>query len=184
MNTPVRRIAIAVMAMILLLMANLTYVQVVQAGDLRTDQRNQRVLLAEYSRQRGQISAQGQVLARSVPSEGQYPFQREYPTGPAFASPQTQIGSQQQVILHCQSPKHLAPLRYMANTQAHDGFGRMRSDLLPMQHDLPLAGRNNARNAVEQGGFTRAVGPNQRDNLTGPDLQRDFVEGLNVPIKG
>lgn len=86
MNTPVRRIAIAVMAMILLLLANLTYVQVVQAGDLRTDQRNQRVLLAEYSRQRGQISAQGQVLARSVPSEGQYPFQREYPNGETFAA--------------------------------------------------------------------------------------------------
>lgn len=86
MNTPVRRIAVAVMAMILLLLANLTYVQVVQAGDLRTDSRNQRVLLAEYSRQRGQISAEGQVLARSVPSEGQYPFQREYPEGPAFAS--------------------------------------------------------------------------------------------------
>ncbi len=86
MNTPVRRVAIAVMAMILLLMANLTYVQVVQAGDLRADSRNQRVLLAEYSRQRGQISAGGQVLAQSVPSEGQYPFQREYPTGEAFAS--------------------------------------------------------------------------------------------------
>ncbi len=74
------------MAMILLLMANLTYVQVVQAGSLREDQRNQRVLLAEYSRQRGQISAQGQVLARSVETEGQYPYQREYPNGPAFAS--------------------------------------------------------------------------------------------------
>ncbi len=86
MNKPVRRIAVAVMAMILLLLANLTYVQVVQAGDLRTDSRNQRVLLAEYSRQRGQISAEGQVLARSVPSDGQYPFQREYPEGPAFAS--------------------------------------------------------------------------------------------------
>ena len=62
-NTPVRRIAIAVMAMVLLLFANLTYVQVVKAGDYRNDPRNQRVLLAEYSRQRGQISADGQVLA-------------------------------------------------------------------------------------------------------------------------
>lgn len=86
MNTPVRRVAIAVMAMILLLMGNLTYVQVVQAGDLRADSRNQRVLLAEYSRQRGQISAGGQVLAESVPAEGQYPFQRQYPIGEAFAS--------------------------------------------------------------------------------------------------
>ena len=63
MNTPVRRIAIAVMVMVLLLFANLTYVQVVKAGDYRNDPRNQRVLLAEYSRQRGQISAEGQVLA-------------------------------------------------------------------------------------------------------------------------
>ena len=37
MNTPVRRIALAVMGMIVLLMANLTYVQVVKAGDYRTD---------------------------------------------------------------------------------------------------------------------------------------------------
>ncbi|MDN5930438.1 MAG: penicillin-binding protein 2 [Pseudonocardia sp.] len=86
MNTPVRRVAIAVMAMILLLLANLTYVQVVKAGDYRSDPRNQRVLLAEYSRQRGQISAQGQVLARSVEVDGKYPYQREYPEGPAFAS--------------------------------------------------------------------------------------------------
>ena len=49
MNTPVRRIAIAVMVMVLLLFANLTYVQVVKAGDYRNDPRNQRVLLAEYS---------------------------------------------------------------------------------------------------------------------------------------
>lgn len=85
MNTPVRRVAIAVMAMILLLMANLTYVQVVQAGEYRSDVRNQRVQLAEYSRQRGQISAQGQVLARSVESGGQYPYQREYPDGEVYA---------------------------------------------------------------------------------------------------
>ena len=58
-NTPVRRIAIAVMAMVLLLFANLTYVQVVKAGDYRNDPRNQRVLLAEYSRQRGQITRRG-----------------------------------------------------------------------------------------------------------------------------
>ena len=71
MNTPVRRIALAVMGMIVLLLANLTYIQVVKAGDYRDDPRNQRVLLAEYSRQRGQISAAGQVLAQaSRPATG------------------------------------------------------------------------------------------------------------------
>ena len=86
MNTPVRRIALAVMGMIVLLMANLTYVQVVKAGDYRNDARNQRVLLAEYSRQRGQISASGQVLAQSVETGDRLRFQREYPDGPVYST--------------------------------------------------------------------------------------------------
>ncbi len=85
MNTPVRRVAIAVMAMILLLMANLTYVQVVKAGDYRNDSRNQRVLLAEYSRKRGQISAEGRVLASSVETDDRLRYQRQYPDGPVYA---------------------------------------------------------------------------------------------------
>jgi peptidoglycan glycosyltransferase len=84
-NTPVRRIALAVMGMIVLLMANLTYVQVVKAGDYRSDPRNQRVLLAEYSRQRGQISAAGQVLADSTETGDRLRFQRKYPDGPEYA---------------------------------------------------------------------------------------------------
>jgi peptidoglycan glycosyltransferase len=84
-NTPVRRIAIAVMAMILLLMANLTYVQVVKAGDYRSDPRNQRVLLAEYSRKRGQISADGQILASSVETDDRLRYQRQYSDGPMYA---------------------------------------------------------------------------------------------------
>ena len=85
MNTPVRRIAIAVMVMVLLLMANLTYVQVVKASDYRNDPRNQRVLLAEYSRQRGQISAEGQVLASSEATNDRLKFLRQYPDGPEYA---------------------------------------------------------------------------------------------------
>ena len=85
MNTPVRRIAIAVMVMVLLLLTNLTYVQVIKANEYRTDPRNQRVLLAEYSRQRGQISAGGQVLASSTPTKDRLKFQRRYLGGPMFA---------------------------------------------------------------------------------------------------
>ncbi|WP_232661159.1 peptidoglycan D,D-transpeptidase FtsI family protein [Pseudonocardia sp. TRM90224] len=85
MNTPVRRVAIAVMAMILLLLANLTYVQVVKASDYRNDPRNKRVLLAEYARKRGQISAAGQMLAASTETGGRLRYQRNYPDGPVFA---------------------------------------------------------------------------------------------------
>ena len=66
MNTPLRRVGLAMLAMIVLLLANATYIQVVKADDYRNDPRNQRVLLAEYARKRGQISAGGQVLAKSV----------------------------------------------------------------------------------------------------------------------
>lgn len=85
MNTPVRRIAVAVMVMILLLMANLTYVQVVKAGDYRNDTRNKRVLLAEYSRKRGQITADTQTLASSVETNDRLRYQRQYPDGPMYA---------------------------------------------------------------------------------------------------
>ena len=76
MNTPVRRIALAVMGMIVLLMANLTYVQVVKAGVYRTEPRNQRVLLAEDSRRRGPANGAGQVVADRREAGDGLPFQR------------------------------------------------------------------------------------------------------------
>jgi len=79
MNTSLRRLSIAFMALIVLLLANATFTQVFTAGGLRSDPRNQRVLLDEYSRQRGQISASGQLLAYSVSTPGRFRFLRVYP---------------------------------------------------------------------------------------------------------
>ncbi len=83
MNTPLRRVGMAVLVLIAVLLANSTYVQVVKADSLRSDPRNQRVLLDEYSRQRGQISAGGEVLASSVATDDRFKFLRTYPTDPA-----------------------------------------------------------------------------------------------------
>jgi peptidoglycan glycosyltransferase len=84
-NRPVRRVALAVMVMIVVLLGNITYVQVVMAGQYRDDSRNQRSQIDEYSRQRGQIVAGGQVLAQSVESDGRLRFARQYPQGEMFA---------------------------------------------------------------------------------------------------
>ena len=89
MNTPLRRVALAVMVMVTLLLANSTYVQVIKADGLRADPRNQRVLLDEYSRPRGQISAGGQVLASSTSTADRINFLRGYPTSPAAYAPVT-----------------------------------------------------------------------------------------------
>src|SRR5690242_11972806 len=85
MNTSLRRIAVTIMALIMLLLANATLTQVFTADGLRADPRNQRVLLDEYSRQRGQISAGGQLLAYSVSTNGRFRFLRVYPNPEAYA---------------------------------------------------------------------------------------------------
>lgn len=85
MNTPLRRVALAVMGMIVLLLANTTYIQVVSADDYRSDPRNRRVLLDEYGRQRGQIIAGGLPIARAEETGGQLRFTRTYLNGPLYA---------------------------------------------------------------------------------------------------
>ncbi|MFD4403745.1 peptidoglycan D,D-transpeptidase FtsI family protein [Nocardia sp. NPDC058499] len=95
MNTPLRRVAMAVMAMIVALLLNATYIQVIKADDYRADPRNSRVLLDEYSRQRGQISAGGAVLASSVETDDRYKYLRVYPTDPAAFAPVTGFYSMQ-----------------------------------------------------------------------------------------
>ncbi|MEU4434488.1 penicillin-binding protein 2 [Nocardia rhamnosiphila] len=95
MNTPLRRVAMAVMVMIVALLLNATYVQVIKADDYRADPRNSRVLLDEYSRQRGQISAGGTVLASSVSTDDRYKYLRVYPTDPQAFAPVTGFYSMQ-----------------------------------------------------------------------------------------
>jgi penicillin-binding protein A len=85
MNTSLRRISLMIMALIVLLLANATLTQVFTADGLRSDPRNQRVLLDEYSRQRGQISAGGQLLAYSVATDGRFRFLRVYPNPLTYA---------------------------------------------------------------------------------------------------
>ncbi|MFH5231509.1 peptidoglycan D,D-transpeptidase FtsI family protein [Antrihabitans spumae] len=95
MNVALRRVAVAVMVMVVALLANATYVQVIKADSLRADPRNSRVLLDEYSRQRGQISADGQVLAVSEATDDRYKYVRRYPSTPEAYSPVTGFYSMQ-----------------------------------------------------------------------------------------
>jgi peptidoglycan glycosyltransferase len=85
MNTSLRRISMILMALVVLLLLNATMTQVFRADGLRADPRNQRVLLDEYSRQRGQISAGGQLMAYSVSTSGRYRFLRVYPNPFVYA---------------------------------------------------------------------------------------------------
>ncbi|MEU4251093.1 penicillin-binding protein 2 [Amycolatopsis sp. NPDC026612] len=87
MNTPLRKVGMAMLVMVVLLLANATYIQVVKADDYRTDSRNARVLYDEFARQRGKIVSQanGEVLAGIDPSNDKYKYKRTYADGPMYA---------------------------------------------------------------------------------------------------
>ncbi len=86
MNRAIGRVAMAVIVLMLLLVAQLTYLQVLDANTLAKDPRNTRTYLKDFTRPRGEIiSADGKILARSIPSKDEYGYQREYPYGELFA---------------------------------------------------------------------------------------------------
>ena len=86
MTRSIRRVALGVTALLVALIVQLTYLQVVQADKLADDPRNVRTLIRDFSRPRGPIvTADGEVVARSVPVDDEFEFQREYPLGALFA---------------------------------------------------------------------------------------------------
>ena len=86
MNRQIRRLGLAIGALFLALFVNLNYLQIVRADHLSNDPRNGRIALKQFTRARGQIqTSDGVVLARSVPSNDEFKFQRQYPEGQLFA---------------------------------------------------------------------------------------------------
>lgn len=87
MNGPIRRTALVLLAAFLVLVADVTYWQVLAADRMRDHPRNTRTLLTRAGRQRGWIiSAEGRTLAESVsfPDDVRR-FRRRYPEGGLYA---------------------------------------------------------------------------------------------------
>jgi penicillin-binding protein A len=86
MNRAIRRVGIGITVLIILLVGQLTYLQVYDADRLANDPRNIRFQLRDFSKPRGQIvTADGQIVARSVETDDELKFQRIYPLGQLFA---------------------------------------------------------------------------------------------------
>ena len=86
MNRPIRHVGYAMIVLMLLLVGQLTYLQVVDANHLANDPRNVRKTLHAYNRARGEIlTADGAIVAQSVPTTGDFKYQRKYPLGDLFA---------------------------------------------------------------------------------------------------
>ena len=86
MNRSIRNVGIGVTVLILLLVAQLTYLQVYDADHLANDPRNIRFQLRDFSKPRGRIlTADDQVLAQSAETKDELKFQRFYPQGALFS---------------------------------------------------------------------------------------------------
>ncbi|KQY57446.1 MULTISPECIES: peptidoglycan D,D-transpeptidase FtsI family protein [unclassified Nocardioides] len=81
MNKPIRTMAMFCMLLFLGLLANVTYLQYVAAGDLNDASKhpeNRRVIEAAFSRERGAILVGRNAIAESKESDDKYDFQRTY----------------------------------------------------------------------------------------------------------
>jgi peptidoglycan glycosyltransferase len=88
MDRFIRRLGGAMLALFVLLLAQITYIQVVASERLADNPANAtRQLIAEYRVERGSILAADRrtVLALSRKSPGQLKYQRHYPQGPQYA---------------------------------------------------------------------------------------------------
>jgi peptidoglycan glycosyltransferase len=82
----INRVTAAIIVLLLTLIINLSYIQVFQASDLRSQTGNQRVTLTEYSRERGPILLGSQAIAESTPTSDALKYLREYPDDSTYAA--------------------------------------------------------------------------------------------------
>ncbi|MCK9893196.1 penicillin-binding protein 2 [Frankia sp. AgB32] len=86
MNRPARKVAVACLVLFAALLVNANWLQVGQAGSLKNQPTNGRQITERLERQRGPVLAGDVEIARSVPSNDQYKFLRQYPAGKLYAN--------------------------------------------------------------------------------------------------
>jgi len=89
MNQRIRRLTLFLLALYVVLFAQLNVLQVVRKDSLDADSRNNRQTVRDYNEPRGEIvTIDGVVIARSLPNDpgSEFALRREYPTGELFSS--------------------------------------------------------------------------------------------------
>lgn len=87
MNSQIRKLGLFIVVLFLVLFVQMNNIQVFSAAALNDRPENSRRVVADFRAPRGSIIASdGVVLANSVPSNDQYKYQRQYPTGDLFGN--------------------------------------------------------------------------------------------------
>jgi peptidoglycan glycosyltransferase len=86
MNKQIYLVGLAMIAMFVLLFAQLNYLQVFRAGSLNRNPLNTRLALKKFTTKRGDIvTSDGVVVAHSTPTTDGFKWQRTYPEGLLYA---------------------------------------------------------------------------------------------------
>ncbi|MGH9061382.1 MAG: penicillin-binding transpeptidase domain-containing protein, partial [Acidimicrobiales bacterium] len=86
MDRQIRRFGVVVLVLFFALFLQLNHIQVLQGAKLASAPGNPRVVTKKFDHPRGVIqTADGTILAKSVPSKGTYKYQLVYPHGPLYA---------------------------------------------------------------------------------------------------
>lgn len=86
MNSPIRRTALVASVLFLALLLNASVVQLWRESSLNANDRNRRVLDAEFAQNRGAILAGDLQIATTTPTKDRFSYQRSYPQGGLYAS--------------------------------------------------------------------------------------------------
>jgi peptidoglycan glycosyltransferase len=82
----INRVTAVLVLLIIGLMINVSFLQVFDADNLRNQPGNQRMLLSEYSRQRGAILIGSEPIAQSIPTNNELKYLRTYDSGGIYAA--------------------------------------------------------------------------------------------------
>jgi len=85
MNRPIRRVAVAALAMFALLLLNLSAGYLVRTEALNNRPENRRISDARFAQDRGPIMVGNSPIAVSEPVKDRFRFQRNYPAGELYA---------------------------------------------------------------------------------------------------
>ncbi len=85
-NRPLRRVAAACGLLMVVLLLNLNFIQVIKAQDYRTNPKNARVLLEQYDRERGAILVGNDPIVTSKATNDNLRYLREYVRAKVYAA--------------------------------------------------------------------------------------------------
>jgi peptidoglycan glycosyltransferase len=88
MNRPIRRVTVFVGVLLVAVVLNLNWIQVIKADSLKDNSANRRTTLDQYKRQRGSIVLQGSgtTVAESVPTKDALMYLRRYVAGAEYSA--------------------------------------------------------------------------------------------------